>query len=69
MNPKYAVRNRGKNDRFGYTRRSKLTEEDIPGIRERIAKGDMLKDIAADYGVSSTTISAIKSGGTWSYIH
>ena len=45
---------------------ARITEEELAGIRERIAKGDMLKTIAADYGVSPTTISAIKSGGTWS---
>ena len=47
---------------------AKLTEEDINPIRDRIANGEMLKDIAKDYGVGPTTIGGIKSGGTWSHV-
>ena len=46
-------------------RTNKLSEEDIRPIRERIAAGDQLKDIALDYKVSSTSIGAIRSGQTW----
>ena len=47
---------------------AKLTAEQIPEIRRRIAEGEMLKSIAASYGVSPTAIGSIRSGGTWSHI-
>jgi hypothetical protein len=63
MNPRYSIR-----DTEEHSRRSKLTEEDIPKIRERIANGEMLKTIAADYKVSPTTIGSIRRGYTWSHV-
>lgn len=47
-------------------RLNKLRAHDIPTIRARIAGGELLKDIAAVYGVSRSAISMIKNGRTWS---
>lgn len=47
---------------------SKLKEQDILIIRERIVKGDKQKDIARDFNVTETTISYVKSGKIWSHI-
>lgn len=44
---------------------AKLAESDIPTIRVRIASGERYPDIAADYGVSVSTISLIKKGRVW----
>lgn len=44
---------------------SKLTEEDIVNIRQ---DSRSLKKIAADYGVCSTNISAIKNRKTWKHV-
>jgi hypothetical protein len=48
---------------------SKLSESDVAEIRKRIstAKRGDLKKIADDYSVSPSTISWIKSGGTWKH--
>lgn len=48
--------------------RSRLTEEDIPIIRSRLAKGETLRAIAKDYGVDNTSISQLKLGRTWSHV-
>ena len=47
---------------------AKLSEADIPKIRERLAAGEMLKDIAKDFGVGSTTIGSIRRGDSWSHV-
>jgi hypothetical protein len=44
---------------------SKLTETDVIKIKQRIQAGETNKDIAAEFGVNSSTISEIKSGRTW----
>lgn len=44
---------------------AKLVEEDLPLIRQRIASGERYRFIAADYGVSISTISLIKKNRTW----
>lgn len=44
---------------------AKLTEKDIPVIRNRILKGDYYKDIAGDYGVTLANISAIANNRSW----
>ncbi len=49
-------------------RKWSLTEKDIPVIRDRLAKGNTLLDIADDYDVAFTTISAIKRGITWTHV-
>jgi DNA-binding NarL/FixJ family response regulator len=45
-----------------------LTDADIRGIRNRIATGVSNAEIAREYGVSSSTISLIKSRKTWSHV-
>lgn len=45
-----------------------LTETDIPVIRQRLANGEMQTEIAKDYGVKKTAISAIKTGRSWKHI-
>ena len=47
---------------------SKLTEDDIPKIRARLANGEVQRVIALDYGVHQVTISRIKTGKDWSHI-
>jgi len=41
--------------------RTALPIEALPEIRSRISRGDLLREIAADYGVSRTIISYVKS--------
>ena len=43
----------------------KLTVEKVRVIKARIAAGDLLKAIAADYSVSATAIGDIKQGRRW----
>ena len=43
----------------------KLTAEKVQVIKARIAAGDLLKAIAADYSVSATAIGDIKQGRRW----
>ena len=47
---------------------AKLTEADIPRIRQRLADGDTLKVIAAQFGVSFQTISKIKNNRRWFHL-
>lgn len=44
---------------------AKLTEDQIPRIRERIAAGEPCTKIAKDYGVSHTIIYSVKNGHLW----
>lgn len=46
-------------------RARKLTEDDVIGIRRQIAAGARNKALAADFGVSPTTISQIRHGALW----
>lgn len=52
-------------DKGGDSNAAKLHAEDIPVIRTRLSNKDKIKDIAKDYGVSTITISRIKSGKSW----
>lgn len=47
---------------------SKLTESDIPRIRERISNGETNKAIAFDYGVTPGVIWFIRKGKTWTHV-
>jgi hypothetical protein len=47
---------------------AKLSEDAVRGIRARLAQGHRHRDIAADFGVGATTISAIKSGRLWGWL-
>jgi hypothetical protein len=46
---------------------AKLRNSDIPAIRLRLAAGEALKSIAADFGVSFYLISKIKHGKAWAH--
>jgi hypothetical protein len=47
---------------------SKLTESDIPTIRELIMQHTPLRDIARRYGVSDISIRNIRDGKTWKQV-
>lgn len=44
---------------------SRLSEDDVRAIKERLAAGEMQKEIAADYGVHKGTVWDIAHGKTW----
>jgi hypothetical protein len=48
--------------------RAKLTEADVWEIRRRLAAGEVQRVIAAEFGVDPVSVSAIKTGKTWSYL-
>lgn len=53
-------------DAFNKGRRlTRLLPTDIPTIRTRLARGELQKDIARDYGVTQMTISLIARGKLW----
>ena len=47
---------------------AKLTAKDVRATRVRIAEGKPLKELAKLYGVSPTTITAIKTGQNWGWL-
>ena len=47
---------------------SKLTERQVVEIRARQAAGELHRVLAAEYGVSRTTITQIVSGKTWRHV-
>lgn len=47
---------------------SKLTETDIPRIREAASTGSTQRAIARDFGVSPSAISQVVRGVTWSHV-
>ena len=47
---------------------AKLTEYDIPIIRRRCEAGELLKDIADDYGVHYVTIIHIRDRKIWRHV-
>ena len=47
---------------------AKLTEQQVAVIRNRLARGDLLKDVAADYDMSISGIFFIKSGKNWPHV-
>jgi DNA-binding XRE family transcriptional regulator len=60
-------------NRYHYFRGSdhhaaKVTEQDVRVIRQRIASGVTCRQLAAEYGVNETTISAIKRRRTWNHL-
>ncbi len=46
----------------------KITVEDVMQIKTRIDGGEMLKTIAESFGVTISTISAIKTGKRWGWV-
>jgi len=47
---------------------AKLTESDIPEIRRRLERGETLRSVGADYGVSEANLSGIRLGKTWRHV-
>jgi hypothetical protein len=47
---------------------SKLSEDDVLRIAERIKHGESCSSIAKDFGVSRRTISHIKKGDSWKWL-
>lgn len=47
---------------------SRLTEKDIPIIRELKSHGSLIKDIACRFSVDPSTISVVLSGRTWKHV-
>jgi len=47
---------------------SRLREAQIPEIRRRLHQGDSINAVAKAFGVSSTSISAIKQGKVWRHV-
>jgi hypothetical protein len=65
----WGTRQENVNDRIrhgNYAR--KLTKEDIPVIRERLASGMKQKDVAKIHGVSQAQISEIATGKNWAHV-
>ncbi len=48
--------------------RSKLTDADVMGIREKISLGHSIKSVAKLYNISECNISQIKNNKTWLHI-
>jgi hypothetical protein len=48
--------------------RARLSEADVVRIREAVAIGKMMKDLAREYGVHRSTISLAASGKNWSHL-
>jgi hypothetical protein len=47
--------------------RSKLVEDDIPKILDRLGSGARQVDVAEEFGVSQAVISTIKRGVRWTH--
>lgn len=47
---------------------AKLNEDSVRQIRKRASNGEMFAQLAKDYGVSATAISATVSGRTWKQV-
>jgi DNA-binding NarL/FixJ family response regulator len=45
-----------------------LTQTQVAGIKQRLAAGQSSRKVAAEYGVSGSTIQAISQGRTWAYV-
>lgn len=60
--PRYATR------RGAAHHLSKLDDECVYEIKQRLLQGDTVRNIAADYGVGRESISRIKRGVTWLHV-
>lgn len=47
---------------------AKLTDDAVRAIRARLARGERYPSIAADFGVSISSISLINKGRTWKHV-
>lgn len=50
------------------TKMGKLTENEVLRIKQRLKKGDSLRTLAKQYGVSDMQIHRIKTGENWSHV-
>jgi hypothetical protein len=48
--------------------RSKLTDDKVRSIRERLANGAKRDELAAEYGVCTDTIKAVGEKRTWRHV-
>jgi hypothetical protein len=62
------MRERGRASKGSTHYRSKLTERDIPAIREMLASGLTLTAVALKMSVAAGTIHAIATGRTWKHV-
>lgn len=60
--------NRGRALRGSKNPVSKLTEEDIPKIRDMVKVGVIHERVAAHFGVTRKAVSAIINGATWKHV-
>jgi hypothetical protein len=61
-------RGRARSPRGSAVGNAKLTEADIPKIRAMLARGELHKDIAREFGVSMRPIHQIAAGKTWRHV-
>lgn len=61
----HALATRGK---FGYLENSKLSAEQVLSIYGRLLIGEVVQDLATEYGVDRHTISGIKTRKRWNYL-
>ena len=47
---------------------AKLTEEDIPTIRQRLAHGESTRSIGSSFQISGVMVSRIKKGKNWKHV-
>jgi hypothetical protein len=59
---------KGRSSRGDHHPDSKLSEQVVPEIRRRFAAGEHARDLAVEYGVSSTTLWQAATGKTWRHV-
>jgi DNA-binding MarR family transcriptional regulator len=47
---------------------SKLSVDDVRAIKSLLSRGDVPSDIAREFSIDQTTVSAIKTGKNWSWV-
>lgn len=61
-------KNRGFRPHGELSVRAKLTEQDVAGLRKRLANGESTKVLAKDFGVSRSAVRGIGKRETWAHI-
>lgn len=56
---------RGQNQAGEQNRNARLTAADVTVIRERVASGELQRNVAADYGITQSNVSHIARGKSW----
>ncbi len=59
---------RGRTNRGSARWNAKLKEADIPAIREALAKGISIEQVARTYGVNSRAITVVRDGSGWRHV-